>query len=736
MHQTPLRDFPGQSTKRFRLNDECNGGQYGNEISSSKRPLEYMEYEEKVSSSQGEKEPGWLGNVSHAASRLLSYGSGIAAKVGSLFLWKWADDAPLANEHVDDYDYYAMPGQKRKLNSEVTVAEQTAEPEKFIRVTPPDSKSEAPFSKQSVFQLPFRTATQKEALERQQADSPSRRSFRAPRRSVRASRISTSVKSPTTSIQSALIKPSDVMAEDLAVEVEKAHDVLNSSFVEGVSSRSSPAIVAASVVAEQANSAENLPQDLSFNFNGQKGLEASSAEKENSDAQMTPELHQDSLKNPLQMQKGEELAANSQSPAKGKENVELVSPDSPVSTPTLDDGIEDDAEAVVASSQQEAETEGEEGTNIQSLQCPVSRDEILKEEEEERDQEDEDGEGDEEKSEEVLAGHFEDRELEKTMTERDRAGPVTEELSTDREISYDEIAEDGETESAEFPETSFVKKVHRKSPPLEFDGSSMAFLAPSSSEVFDENSDTDYLSQLKAFVSASQDDDDHELMQSLEEAFSADNALVDLPSSQAAELPNVSSSENSPEEADESMEEEQDAQEVAKDESAKRASQRLWRDGKGRFVALPTADEEDEEEDQEDNQEEGSAQASDVSGVEQDDNEEASDQEEGQEEDREDDDEEIICEGMYVQAKPSPFINRRFYVPADEEEEEGMEDEEEDGDEESSEEEEADGEEGEGVGKETMDASMSVQEVEGEEDGESDDVGPRDQNEEGDCEEE
>lgn len=85
------------------------------------------------------------------------------------------------------------------------------------------------------------------------------------------------------------------------------------------------------------------------------------------------------------------------------------------------------------------------------------------------------------------------------------------------------------------------------------------------------------MSQLKAFVSASQDDDDHELMQSLEEAFSGDKAFVDLPSSQAAEVPNVSSSENSPEEANESMEEEQDAQEVAKDQSARRASQRLWR---------------------------------------------------------------------------------------------------------------------------------------------------------------
>ena len=158
-------------------------------------------------------------------------------------------------------------------------------------------------------------------------------------------------------------------------------DVLNTSFVEGLSSRSTPAIVAASAVAAMNNAVENAPEDLSFS-KGYKESDSTASQREyiNHNNQSTPELHQEPPVFPNQNSlEAEELAANSQSPSSTKQELEFVSPDSPVSTPTLEDGMDDDTNTVVASSQQETEVETETEPEIRGLQCPVSADECAEE---------------------------------------------------------------------------------------------------------------------------------------------------------------------------------------------------------------------------------------------------------------------------------------------------------------------------------------------------------------------
>ena len=69
--RTALSGFSGQSAKRFRLNEDCNGVSYEGETLASQRALGFMDYEETVTSSQAENEPGWLSNVSQVGRRLI-----------------------------------------------------------------------------------------------------------------------------------------------------------------------------------------------------------------------------------------------------------------------------------------------------------------------------------------------------------------------------------------------------------------------------------------------------------------------------------------------------------------------------------------------------------------------------------------------------------------------------------------------------------------------------------------
>ena len=73
----------------------------------------------------------------------------------------------------------------------------------------------------------------------------------------------------------------------------------------------------------------------------------------------------------------------------------------------------------------------------------------------------------------MLAGHFENEELDKTLIEEDKEDQLMDQEGSEREVSYDEIVESGDGDSVEYPETSFVRKVHRKSPPVKFDGDSL-----------------------------------------------------------------------------------------------------------------------------------------------------------------------------------------------------------------------------------------------------------------------